>query len=97
LASGKRKELVSGLVNPLGIAALPDGRVVVVEPARGTVTAIDLFTGERSVLAHGLPISLDHHHLPASTPLGIIVDSTGAIFVSCGGDNSIVKITLAKG
>jgi sugar lactone lactonase YvrE len=97
LASGKRTELVSGLVNPLGIAALPDGRVVVVEPARGTVTAIDLFTGERSVLAHGLPISLDHHHLPASTPLGIIVDSTGAIFVSCGGDNSIVKITLAKG
>ena len=30
--SGKRTELVSGLVNPLGLALLNDGRVVVVEP-----------------------------------------------------------------
>ncbi|MBT4740703.1 MAG: hypothetical protein HN793_11470 [Rhodospirillaceae bacterium] len=97
LATGQRTELVSGLVNPLGLAVLLDGRVVVVEPARGTVTAIDLLTDERTVLAHGLPISLDHHHLPTNTPLGIVVDSKGAIFVSCGGDNSIVKITLAKG
>lgn len=94
LATGKHTELISGLVNPLGLAMLPDGRVVVVEP-RGTVTAIDLLTDERTVLAQGLPISLDHHHLPANTPLGIAVDSSGAIFVSCGGDNSIVKITLA--
>lgn len=97
LSTGQRMELVSGLVNPLGLAMLLDGRVAVVEPAQGTVTAIDLLTDERTILAHGLPISLDHHHLPASTPIGIAVDSSGAIFVSCGGDNSIVKITLADG
>jgi hypothetical protein len=97
LSTGQRKNVVSGLVNPLGLAMLPDGRVVVVEPARGSVTAIDLLTDERTVLAQGLPISLDHHHLPKNTPLGIAVDSAGAIFVSCGGDNSIVKITLNEG
>ncbi|MEQ9443937.1 MAG: hypothetical protein RJS98_00105 [Rhodospirillaceae bacterium] len=94
LASGQRTELIQGLISPRGLAALPDGRIVVVEPARGEVIAIDLLTGERSVLAHGLPISLDKHHLPDNTPLGITVDLSGAIFVSCGGDNSIVKITL---
>ncbi|MEQ8508656.1 MAG: hypothetical protein RIB43_06610 [Rhodospirillaceae bacterium] len=94
LASGQRTELIQGLISPRGLAALPDGRIVVVEPARGEVIAIDLLTGERSVLAHGLPISLDKHHLPDNTPLGITVDHSGAIFVSCGGDNSIVKITL---
>jgi sugar lactone lactonase YvrE len=96
LTTGRRTELVSGLVEPLGMALLPDGRVAVVEPAGGRVTAIDLATGERTVLARGLPVSLHHHHLPASTPIGIAVDSAGAIFVSCGGDNSIVKITLAS-
>ena len=94
--SGKRTELVSGLVNPLGLALLNDGRVVVVEP-KGTVTAIDLLTDERTVLARGLPVSLDHHDLPANTPLGIAVDRSGAIFVSCGDDNSVVKITLNDG
>lgn len=96
LASGQRTALIQGLISPRGLAALPDGRIVVVEPARGEVIAIDLSTDERSVLAHGLPISLDKHHLPANTPLGITVNRSGAIFVSCGGDNSIVKITLKQ-
>lgn len=94
LLTGKHIEIVSGLVNPLGIAKLPDGRLVVPQPAKGTVTAIDLMTGESTVLAHGLPISLDHHDLPVNTPIGIAVDSSGSIFVSCGGDNSVVKITI---
>ncbi len=97
LSSGNITELVTGLYKPLGLARLPDGRVVVLEPAKGTVTAIDLDTGERTQLAHRLPISLDHHDLPENTPMGIAVDSTGAIFVACGGDNSIVKITLGDG
>ncbi len=96
LKTGKRTEIVTGLVDPAGLARLPDGRIVVAEAARGTVTAIDLDTGERSVLAHGLPLSLDHHDVPTNTTIGIAVDSTGAIFVSCGRDNSIVKITIDK-
>ena len=34
LSSGRRIELISGLHDPLGLARLPDGRVVVVEPRR---------------------------------------------------------------
>ena len=97
LSSGRRTELVSGLHDPLGLSRLPDGRVVVAEAAGGAVTAIDLVSGDRTVLAQWLPISLDHHDLPENTPIGITVDSAGAVFVSCGGDNSIVKITLNEG
>ena len=96
LSSGARTEIVSGLHDPLGIARLSDGRIVVLEPGLGTVTAIDLATGERSELAHGLPISLDALDLPENTPLGIAITADDTIYVSCGGDNSIVKITLGS-
>jgi sugar lactone lactonase YvrE len=95
LESGRRTPLVSGLHSPRGLARLLDGRIAVVEP-RGTVTAIDLDTGERTELATGLPVSLDHHDLPKNTPLGIAVGRDGAIYVSCGGDNSIVKIIVGS-
>ena len=94
LSNGTRTELVSGLHDPRGIARLPDGRVVVVEPGPGSVTAIDLDSGQRTELARGLPISIEDHDLPDNATLGIAVTSSGAIYVSCGGDNSIVKITL---
>ncbi len=94
LGSGARTELVSGLYDPRGIARLPDGRVVVLEPGTGRVTAIDLITGARAELARGLPIAIDHHDLPDNTPLGVAVTGDGRIYVSCGGDNSIVRITL---
>ena len=94
LASGKRTELVAGLYDPRGIARLPDGRLVVLEPGPGRVTAIDLASGQRTELASGLPLAIDDHDLPPSAPLGIAVAGNGAIYVSCGGDNSIVKITL---
>ena len=94
LKSGKRTELVSGLFDPRAIARLPDGRIVVVEPGLGAVTAIDLKSGERTTLARGLPISIAHHDLPDNTPVGLAVTRDGRIFVSCGEDNSIVRITL---
>lgn len=94
LESGTRTELVSGLHQPRGIALLRDGRVVVVEPGKDTVTAIDLGNGARTELARGLPIAIDHHDLPDNTPLGVAVTRDGNIYVSCGGDNSIVRIVL---
>ncbi len=93
LESGQRTPLITGLHTPLGLARLLDGRIAVVEP-RGTVTAYDLVTGQGTELATGLPVSLDHHDLPDNTPLGIAVGQDGSIYVSCGGDNSIVKISL---
>lgn len=97
LVSGAHNVVVDGLVDPLGLSRLHDGRIVVLEQPRGTVTAIDLATGVRTELTQGLPISIDHHDLPPNTPLGIAVDSRGDIFVSCGKDNSVVKITLGNG
>ena len=95
LKTKRHTPVVTGLHRPLGIARMRDGRVAVVEP-RGTVTAIDLDTDERSQLARGLPLSLDHHDLPGNTPIGIAVAADGAIYVSCGGDNSIVKIVVGS-
>jgi sugar lactone lactonase YvrE len=96
LRSGRRTEVVSGLHDPRGIARLPDGRVAIVEPGGGRVVAIDLATGVRTELAHGLPLSIERQELPENTPLGIAVDAEGTIYVSCGGDNSIVKIRLGS-
>lgn len=94
LATGRRTEVASGLHDPLGIDRLPDGRIVVLEPGGGRVSAIDLATGKRTVLAHGLPLSIHGQDLPENTPLGIAVARDGTVYVSCGGDNSIVKISF---
>ena len=76
---------MAGLHDPRGIARLVDGRVVVIEPGGGTVLAIDLDSGARTVLARGLPISIERQDLPGNTPLGVAVGRDGAIYVSCGG------------
>jgi len=94
LLSGSREELISGLHDPRGLARLPDGRVVVVEPGLGMLTAFDLVTGLQTELIRGLPVSIDRLDLPTNTPLGIVVDSNGAIYVSCGADNSILRVSV---
>jgi DNA-binding beta-propeller fold protein YncE len=94
LDTGQRTELVAGLHDPRAMARLPDGRIVVVEPGGGRVVAIDLASGERKDIASGLAVSTDTFHLPENTPLGIAVGKDGAIYVSCPGDNSIVKLTM---
>jgi len=94
LSSGGREELVAGLHDPRGLARLPDGRLVVVEPGLGMLTAFDLVTGQKTELIRGLPVSIDRLDLPTNTPIGISVDSSGAIYVSCGADNSILRVSL---
>jgi len=56
------------------------------------VRAVDPRTGARTVLANGLALSLEGLDLPRDTNAGIVVDSDGAIYVSCPGDNSIIRI-----
>lgn len=94
LTSGERTVLASGLDDPRGLAIMADGRLAVVEPEPGRVTAIDARTGTRTVLAEGLPLSIAHMHLPKNTPVGITVGSDGNLYVACGTDNRIVKLTL---
>ncbi len=92
LVSGLRSEVVTGLTAPTGLALMKDGRIAVVEPTLGQVIAINPQSGTRTVLASGLALSLDGLDLPQNTTAGIAVGSNGAIYVSCPGDNSIVKI-----
>ncbi len=94
LANGNRIELVSDLADPLGIALLPDGRIAVAEAAKGTVTAINPVDGTRTILAKGLRLARPDHRIASNAPVGIAVDDAGAIFVSAGGQNSVVKIVL---
>ena len=93
LANGRRTELVAGLHDPLGIALLPDGRLAIAEATRGRVSAISLTDGTRTLLARGLRLARPDHRLASNAPVGIAVDENGAIFVSSGGDNSVVKIS----
>ncbi len=95
LRSGTRRELASGLAAPTGVALMQDGRLAVVEPPLRRVVAVDPKTSMRTPLATGLAVSLDGLDLPANTNAGIAVGRDGAIYVSCPGDNSIVKITPA--
>ena len=94
LASGIRTQLVSSLYDPLGIALLPDGRLAIAEAGMGSVTAINLANGGRSTLARGLRIARPDHRIASNAPVGIAVDQEGAMFVSSGGDNSVIKIIL---
>lgn len=94
LVSGRRTVLASGLDDPRGLAVMQDGRLAVVEPGPGRVTAVDANTGRKTVLAEGLPLSITHMHLPKNTPVGITVGRDGSLYVACGTDNRIVKLTL---
>lgn len=92
LVTGESAEVIGGLANPTGLARMRDGRIAVLEPTLGRVLAVDAKTGARTVLAEGLALSLDGLDLPSNTTGGIAVGGNGTIYVSCPGDNGIVKI-----
>jgi len=93
LRTGARTELADGLRGPTALARMADGRIAVVEPEAGTVTAVDLKTNRRTVLADRLKLSMAEFHLPHDTNGGIAVGRDGAIYVTCPGDNTVMKIT----
>ncbi len=92
LMTGQQKIVATGFEQPTGIAWLPDGRLVVVEAGARRVSAVDLETHKRTVLASKLPLSLAGLDLPADSPAGIVVDTAGNIYLSCPGDNSILVL-----
>ncbi len=92
LATGTVRAVARGLDHPTGVALLRSGRWAVVEPGRGRLLAIDARSGTRTTLARGLALALDRLDLPEDTNAGLAVDADGAVYVSCPGNNSIVKI-----
>jgi glucose/arabinose dehydrogenase len=93
LADGARRSVAEGLRRPTALARLADGRLVVAEPDSGELLAIDPRSSRRTLLASGLALSLEGLDLPPDTNGGVAVGPDGAVYVSCPGDNSIVRIT----
>lgn len=95
LADGASRVIARGLDRPEGLAMMADGRVAVAETGRNRVVAIDPATGSIVELAGGLPFGTNAILTPPAVgmPAGIVVDSAGAIYVSCDGDNSVRKIS----
>ena len=87
--SGAVAAVAQGFDRPTGLARMADGRLAVVEASSRRVVAIDLKSKQRTVLASALPLSLDGLDLPQDTPAGIVVDASGALYLSCPEDNSI--------
>ena len=64
----------------------------------GRLSAIDLGSGEKTVLASELPLNVPVILAPQAVgmPAGVAVAADGTIYVSCAGDNSIRKITVGS-
>ena len=97
LKNGEKTEIATGLKGPEGLAVMKDGRVAVAETGAGRLVAIDPKSKAQQVLADSLPFGA---HITATTEgvglaAGVAVGKDGAVYISCDGDFSIRKVTLA--
>ena len=88
--------VVSDLDQPEGMAFATDGRLLVAETGAERLTAIDLESGARSVIAEHLGIGAEPAQGMPRTHLftGVAVGASGAIYVAGDRDNVIYKIEL---
>jgi sugar lactone lactonase YvrE len=97
-ATGARVEIASGLNQPEGLAVLNDGRIAVAEVGARRLTLVDPATGERRTVAEDLPIGemFTRAPTPVFLPTGVATDETGAIYLTCDVDNTLLKFTPVK-
>ncbi|MBL8628723.1 MAG: hypothetical protein JNM81_03780 [Rhodospirillaceae bacterium] len=90
--TGVKEMLAHDLMQPEGLAVLPDDKVAVAEVGGGQLSVVD-DKGAIHVIAAGLPLDtmITRAPAPAFVPTGVAVDASGSIYVSAGGDNSILK------
>jgi sugar lactone lactonase YvrE len=90
-------EVATGLANPEGIAVEPDGSLLVVESAIGTLTRI-LPSGEIVTIAEGLPMGAPA--APGSPPAwafnGVAIGPSGAIYVASDTESLVWRIREAE-
>lgn len=96
LLTGENETVAEGLENPEGLAVAPDGRILVVETGPQRVSVIDPKSGARSVLAHGLSLSMQ---LPPALPpmgstSGVAVTDAGDVYLSSEKDVQILHLKL---
>ncbi|MDX2144300.1 MAG: hypothetical protein SFV19_13175 [Rhodospirillaceae bacterium] len=94
-ATGTQTTLATGLVQPEGLTVLDDGRIAVAEVGARRLTMVDPRTGAKTVIADDLPLGEMFTRAPAPVymPTGVATDETGAIYVTCDIDNTLLKFT----
>jgi len=81
--SGGVETVIDGLENPEGFDLLDDGRIAVAEAKAGRITIADPATGNRQVIAEGLPFGIVPAEGPeVFMPTGIAVAPDGSIYFS---------------
>jgi sugar lactone lactonase YvrE len=99
LRTGERLTIRDDLLEPEGMAQLPDGRLVVAEVGRKRVVAFDPAAppdqATLAVFADGLPIGLPPFMGPprAFTPTGVVADAQGRLFVTSDVDYTVLRLT----
>jgi sugar lactone lactonase YvrE len=95
MATGEKQILAKDLSQPEGLALLPSGKIAVAEVGRKRLIVIDPVTGSRVVVGDKLPIGQMFTRSPAPVylPTGVAADETGAIYIACDADNSVLKFT----
>lgn len=97
--SGERAVLATNLMQPEGLALLPDGRVAVAEVGSGRLLLLDPATvsgkADIAVVAENLPMGdyFTASPAPVYLPSGVAADAAGAIYVTCDRDNTVLKFT----
>jgi len=81
--SGGAETVVDGLANPEGFTFLADGSIAVAEAGKAQITIADPASGDRKVIASGLPFGA----IPADgpevfMPTGIAADASGNLYFS---------------
>lgn len=94
-ATGDRHIISDRLHQPEGLAVLPDGRVAVADVGTRRLLIVGPGSGRIEEVATDLPIGAPFTRAPAPVflPTGVATDSTGAIYLSCDRDNTILKFS----
>ncbi|RIK35011.1 MAG: hypothetical protein DCC55_31630 [Chloroflexi bacterium] len=90
--------IASGLVTPEGLAIIDDGQLLVVESSAHRLSAIDLETGEVTLVAADLALGAPGWPglPPTATFNGVAVDTAGTIYVTGDIDNVLYRIAPAQ-
>jgi len=95
---GKARDVISGLMEPEGVAETPWGTLVVAEAGRHSLIEVDPKTGTKSVIADNLPIGLAVKSVlpPYTLPVGVAVDHDGTIYLSADVNNAIYRFRVSQ-
>ena len=91
-AGGVQVPIAFGLANPEGLEGR-QGELLVLEEGTKQLTGIDLASGERTVIAEGLPIGRQHAASPFIPPFVILSDvavgQSGDVYVTADDPNGV--------